>query len=395
MPVNRRQALRQLSQFLLASPLLQQAALYAAEESATQPIEDLINIFDFAKAAQAKLDPVAWDYMDEGATDEVSLRDNRRGFENIILRPRFLNDVHKIDIATQLFGKTLNAPIFIDPAGGKNCFFPNGELEVAKAAAASGHLMITNGGIGDFLTSGNGPKNWWQFTTGGEFRTRNTMLNFVEKLEDMGCSGISFTIDTMHVSHRERSIHNKFVRRWCNDGIPRDQNGDLIYKEGDVAWTTGLFPSLAFPTPTWDTVKQLRDLTELPVILKGVLTAEDTAKAVEAGMSAVIVSNHGARQRDYVGGTIEALPECVEAAAGKIPVLIDGGFRRGADILKALALGATAVGVARPYLWGLATYGQQGVERVLNLLRTELALDMGLSGVPKISDIDRRLVRIR
>jgi len=394
MPVSRRQALRHLTQFLLASPLLP-TVLEAAEDPKTAPIDDLINVFDFAKAAQAKLDPVAWDYLAEGASDEVALRDNRRGFENIILRPRFLTDVHKIDIAVELFGKQLNAPIFIDPAGGKNCFLQGGELEVAKAAAASGHLMVTNGGIDEFLSSGNGPKNWWQVTTGGELRTKNTMLNFVERLEDMGCGAICFTVDIMHVSNREHSIHNKFVRRWCDSGIPRDANGNLIYREGEAAWTTGQFPSRPFPTPTWETVRQLRDLTKLPLVLKGILTAEDTAKAVETGMSAVVVSNHGARQLDYVGGTIEALPECVEAAAGKIPVLIDGGFRRGADILKALALGATAVGVARPYLWGLASFGQQGVERVLQLLRSELALDMGMAGVAKISDIDRKLVRGR
>jgi isopentenyl diphosphate isomerase/L-lactate dehydrogenase-like FMN-dependent dehydrogenase len=397
MPVSRRQALHHFAQFLLASPLLPAAAFAAAGESKTEaaPLEDLINVFDFAKAAQAKLDPVAWDYLAEGASDEVALRDNRRGFEDILLRPRFLTDVHKIDIAAELFGKTLNSPIFIDPAGGKNCFFPNGELEVAKAAAASGHLMVTNGGIDEFLTSGNGPKNWWQLTTGGELGSKNTMQNFVERLEDMGCGAICFTVDIMHVSNRERSIHNKFVRRWCDAGIPRDPSGNLIYKENDAAWITGEHPSRPFPTPTWETVRQLRDLTGLPIILKGILTAEDTAKAVETGMSAVVVSNHGARQLDYVGGTIEALPECVEAAAGKIPVLIDGGFRRGADILKALALGATAVGVARPYLWGLATHGQKGVERVLQLLRAELALDMGMAGVAKISDIDRKLVRVR
>jgi isopentenyl diphosphate isomerase/L-lactate dehydrogenase-like FMN-dependent dehydrogenase len=394
---SRRQALRHFGQFLLASPLLEAALLRAAGDPKAEaaPLDDLINVFDFAKAAQAKLDPVAWDYLAEGSTDEASLRDNRRGFDNIILRPRFLNDVHKIDISTELLGKTLNAPIFIDPAGGKNCFLQGGELEVAKAAAASGHLMVTNGGIDEFLTSGNGPKNWWQLTTGGELRSKNTMLDLVERLEDMGCGAICFTVDIMLVSNRERSIHNKFVRRWCEVGIPRDANGNLIYKDGEAAWTTGQFPGLPFPTPTWETVQQLRDLTKLPIVLKGILTAEDTAKAVETGMSAVVVSNHGARQLDHVGGTIEALPECVEAAAGKIPVLIDGGFRRGADILKAMALGATAVGVARPYLWGLATYGQQGVERVLQLLRTELALDMGLAGVPKIANIDRKLVRLR
>jgi isopentenyl diphosphate isomerase/L-lactate dehydrogenase-like FMN-dependent dehydrogenase len=395
MPVSRRQALRQFSRFLLASPLLQSVTLDAAEAAPVPPIEDLVNVFDFAKAAQAKLDPVAWDYLAEGASDEVSLRDNRRGFDNIILRPRFLNDVHQLDITTKLFGKQLIAPIFIDPAGGKNCFLQGGELEVAKAAAASGHLMVTNGGIDEFLKSGKGPENWWQVTTGGEFRTKNTMLNFVERLEDMGCGAICFTVDIMHVSNRERSIHNKFVRRWCESGIPRDANGNLIYKEDDAAWVTGQFPSRPFPTPTWETVLQLREMTKLPIVLKGILTAEDTAKAVQTGMSAVVVSNHGARQLDSVGGTIEALPECVEAAAGRIPVLIDGGFRRGADVLKALALGATAVGVARPYLWGLATYGQQGVERVLQLLRAELALDMGMAGVARISGIDRKLVRIR
>jgi isopentenyl diphosphate isomerase/L-lactate dehydrogenase-like FMN-dependent dehydrogenase len=306
-----------------------------------------------------------------------------------------LTDVHKIDISTELFGKKLPAPIFIDPAGGKNCIRLGGELEVAKAAAANGHLYVTNGGVDEFLTSGNGPKNWWQVATGGQFRTKSTMLSFVEKLEDMGCGGICFTVDIMHVSHRERSVHNKFVRRWCEDANFRDAGGNLLYKPDDVLWRTDVFPSRPFPTPTWDTVRELRAMTEMPIVIKGILTAEDTERCVQAGMSAIVVSNHGARQLDHVGGTIEALPECVQAAGGKIPVLIDGGFRRGTDILKALAIGASAVGVARPYLWGMAAYGQRGVERVLELLRVELALDMSMSGVAKISDIDGKLVRFR
>lgn len=397
MQVNRRQALRGLAQFLLASPILGDQILNAQGPPKTGDpmIDDLFNVFDFAKEAEKKLDPVAWDYMAEGAKDEVSLRDNREAFNNIIIRPRFLTNVQKIDIATELFGKKLPAPIFIDPAGGKNCIRLGGELEVAKAAAANGHLYITNGGVDDFLTSGNGPKNWWQVATGGEFRNKNSMLNFVERLEDKGCGGICFTVDIMHVSHRERSVHNKFVRRWCNDGNFRDASGELLYRSDDVLWRTDEFPSRPFPTATWDTVRELRGMTDLPIVIKGILTAEDTERCVEAGMSAIVVSNHGARQLDHVGGTIEALPECVQAAGGKIPVLIDGGFRRGTDILKALAIGASAVGVARPYLWGLATFGQRGVERVLELLRVELALDMGMSGVAKISEIDRKLVRFR
>ena len=391
--LSRRKALQNLAVFLLASPLLRTQDLSSDDDN---PMLDLASVFDFAKYAKSQLDPVAWDYMDEGASDEVALRDARKAFDRIIIRPRFLTDVHKIDVSMKLLGVDLPHPIFIDPAGGKNCFYPNGESEVAKAAGESNTLMITNGGIDDVLASGQGPKNWWQYTSGGQFRTKNMMLNFVEPLEDRGCGGICFTVDIMHVSHRERSIRNKLVRNWCSTGgIPRDTQGNLVYKPTDQYWRTGGYPSRLFPTPTWETVKQLRELTDLPIIIKGVLTAEDTEKAVEAGMSAVVVSSHGARQLDHVGGTIEALPECVQAANSKIPVLVDGGFRRGTDILKALALGATAVGVARPYLWGLASFGQKGVARVIQLLRTELALDMGMSGVANIGAIDRKLVRKR
>lgn len=390
MMINRRQAVQSLVQFLLASPLLQ-----ARSSGDGDPMMDLINVFDFAKRARSKLDPVAWDFLDEGGKDEVSLRDSREVFNRIIIRPRVLTDVHKIDLSTSLLGKRIDYPILICPAGGKNCFHKNGEEEVAKAAAASNALMVSNGGIDSLINSGKGPRNWWQYTVGGELHSKSTMLNFIEKLEDMGCAGICFTVDTMHVSHRERSIRNRFVRSWCDTEIPRDAQGHLVTKPGEEPWRSDVYPERPFPTPTWDDVRRLRDATRLPIILKGVLTAEDTEKAVQVGMSAVVVSTHGARQLDHVGATIEALPECVQAANGKMPVLIDGGFRRGTDILKALALGAAAVGIGRPYLWGLACFGQRGVSRVIELMRVELALDMGLAGVAKISDIDRKLVRIR
>jgi isopentenyl diphosphate isomerase/L-lactate dehydrogenase-like FMN-dependent dehydrogenase len=390
--LSRRQALLKLAQFALASPLLMGQDLIKTEDPLLHPI----NVFDFEKLAQAKVDKVAWDYMSEGAEDGVSLRDNREAFNRIILRPRFLTDVHKIDLSTTLLGNKLEYPIFICPAGGKNCFFPNGEQETAAAAVASNAVMVTNGGIDKFLASGKGPKTWWQYTLGGQLRTKSMMVDFVEKLEDMGCGGICFTVDNMHVSHRERSMRNRFIRVWCEmEGVPRDAQGNLIFKPTDRPWQAGEYPSRPFPTPTWEAIQQLRDVTKLPIIIKGILTAEDTEKCVKTGVSAAVVSNHGARQLDHVGATIEALPECVEAAGGKMPLLIDGGFRRGTDILKALALGATAVGIGRPYLWGLASFGQRGVSRVLELLRTELALDMGLAGVARISDINRSLVRIR
>ncbi len=392
MKLTRRQAVRDLAKFLLASPLLTDIDLLAAEPDA---LLDMVNVFDFKKLAQQKLDSVEWDYMDEGGKDEVSLRENRSAFERIIIRPRFLTDVHKIDLSTTFLGHELKHPIFIDPAGGKNCFYTNGEEEVAKAAAETDTMMFTNGGIEDLVSSGKGPKNWWQYTIGGQLRTKNSMANFVERLEDLGATGICFTVDNMYVSHRERSIRNKFVRRWCDQGVPRDAGGNLIHNPDDTIWRTGEYPSRPFPLPTWETVRELREMTDLRLVLKGLMIGEDVEKAVEYGASAVVVSNHGARQLDHTGSTIEALEECVQAAGGKIPVLIDGGFRRGTDILKALAMGATAVGVARPYLWGLASFGQRGVARVIELLRTELALDMGMSGVAKISEIDRKLVRVR
>lgn len=394
MKIDRRAALKNLTSFFLASPLLYGQVGLPRQD----PLLDLINIWDFKELARKKLDPIAWDYMDEGGKDEVSLGENRQAFNRIILRPRWLTDVQDIDVSTELLGHKMNFPIYICPAGGKNCFYPDGELETARGAVEAGAHMITNGGIDDLVSSGKGPKTCWHYTIGGQFSRKSAMLNFVERVEDAGYSGICWTVDNMLVSHRERSIRNKFVRTWCNEGgVPRNDEGQVIFKEGDTdkIWRSDVYPSRPFPTPTWDNLKQLRDMTDLPIIIKGVLTGEDTEMCVRYGMSAAVVSNHGARQIDHTGSTIEALPECVQAAGGKMPVLIDGGFRRGTDVLKALALGAAAVGIARPYLWGLTAFGSRGVARVLELMRVELALDMGMSGVARINDIDRKLVRIR
>jgi 4-hydroxymandelate oxidase len=288
-------------------------------------------------------------------------------------------------------------PFYLSVTGGKNCFIPNGEQETAMASGAANAMMITNGGISDLLASGKGPKMWLQFTTAAEFRNKSQMAEFADRLEDEGCSAISVTVDIYVVSHRERSMHNGLVRSWCQmRGVPRNEKGELIYHPDDVLWTAGDMPRpRPFPTPTWDTLQQLREVSKIPVVVKGIMTAEDTERAVKCGLSGVIVSNHGGRQLDQVGATIEALPECVKAANGKIPVLVDGGFRRGTDMFKALALGASAVGIGRPYLWGLAAFGQAGVARIVEILRAELAAVMGMAGTGKISQIDRSFVRAR
>ncbi len=358
------------------------------------PLYGPINVFDFAALAKKKLDPFAWDYLDGGSEDELTLRDNRRAFDDLIIRPRFLVDVSKIDTRIELFGKKIAYPIFLDPSGGKNCFFKGGELEVAKGAAAAKALHITNGGIDEFIESGKGPEAWWQLTTGGNIMTKQSRKALTQRLEDLGCSAICFTVDIMHVSHRERDMHNKLERAWCESGLPpRDAAGNM--PKAKNPWRAGIYPDRPSPTATWQTLSDLCSETKLPVVVKGIMTAEDGERCVKHGASGVIVSNHGARQQDQVGATIEALPEVVKAVNGKIPVLCDGGFRRGTDVLKGLALGAKAICVARPYLYGLASFGQRGVERVMQLLHTELALNMGLAGAPNLAAIDRGLVRWR
>ena len=392
MHLDRRTALIKLAA-LLAAPVKVNSQ-DAKKAEADPRILDCANVFDFMPFARAKLDPIAWDYLEGGSEDEVSLKDNRKGFDRIIIRPRALVDVHKIDTSLELFGKKLEFPILLDPAGGKNCFHADGENIVSRAAGRAAALHITNGGIEKSLEKGEAAKVWWHLTTGGDLRTAQSMRTFAKRLESMGCGAICFTTDIMYVSHRERNIHNKFERNWCESGVPaRDRDGKLPPPRNPES--AGEFPSRPFPTPTWNSLRELRQITTLPIVLKGILIEEDAARAVEYGASGVIVSNHGARQLDHVGGTIEALPEVVRGAQGKIPVLIDGGIRRGTDILKALALGAKAVCIARPYLYGLAAFGQPGVERVIELLRTEFALDMGLAGVADLKSITRDMVRIR
>lgn len=387
MRISRRAAMRAFLGWAAASPL-------SIGQDYSDPLYGPINVFDFAELAKKKLDPMAWDYLDGGSEDEQALRDSREIFKQVIIRPRMLVDTHKIDLTTELFGQKLEYPIILDPAGGKNCFHPKGEEAVALAANNAKALHITNGGIDDILESGKGAKVWWQLTTGGQLQNQQTMRSFVKRVEAQGCSGICFTVDIMHVSHRERDMHNKLERSWCESGLPkRDAQGRM--PEAQNPWRAGLYPSRPNPLPTWNSLRELRQLTKLPIVVKGILIGEDAARCVDFGASGIIVSSHGARQLDHVGSTLEALPECVRAVNGRIPVMIDGGFRRGTDILKALALGAKAVAIARPYLYGLAAFGQRGVERVLELLKTELALNMGLAGVPNIASIDRSLVRFR
>jgi isopentenyl diphosphate isomerase/L-lactate dehydrogenase-like FMN-dependent dehydrogenase len=358
------------------------------------PLLEPVNVMDFAPLAQKNLDPAAWDYLEGGSEDEAALHDNVAGFRKIILRPKVLTGVGKIDTSLELFGVKLDYPIMLDPVGGKTCFWPNGEIVSAEAAAKEKALMVS-AGISELTSTGKGPANFYLTTRLGNTESSKAL---VKRAEEQGASAIVFTVDIFFYPHKDRNFRNNFNRGWCGPGIPaRDALGRLPKTADPERMHVGTWQLDADHevTPTWDNVKELVSLTKLPVIIKGILTKEATQQAVAAGAKGVIVSNHGARQLDHVGGTIEALPEVVEGAAGRITVMLDGGIRRGTDVIKALALGAKAVLIGRPYAYGLSAFGGPGVERVLQILRSELVNNMGLCGVGSLKEIDRSMVRIR
>lgn len=368
--------------------------ILGAQQAPANSVLEPVNVMDFAALAQKKMDPVAWDYLEGGSEEEASLRDNLAGFRRMILRPKVLTGVGKIDTSLELFGVKLDYPILLDPTGGKNCFFPNGEIVTAEAAIREKALYVSNG-IAEVTSRGKGPANFYLTTN---LTGTAMMKTLVQRAEDQGASAIVFTVDIFFYPHKDRNFRNGLDRSWCQTGLPpRDALGRLpagqnLEREHVGNWQ---LDAAHAPTPTWETVKELVSLTKLPVIIKGILTSEAAQQAVAAGAKGVIVSNHGGRQLDQTGGTIEALPEVVEGAAGRIPVLLDGGVRRGTDVIKALALGAKAVLIARPYCYGLAAFGAPGVERVIQILRAELVNNMGLCGVGTLKEIDRSLVRIR
>src|SRR5579872_189100 len=295
--MNRRRALRGLISMF-------GAGAFAQEHEG--PLYEPVRVMDFAPLAKARLDPISWDYLEGGSEDEVSLADNRAVFNQWIIRPRALVDVHHIDLSLDLLGQKLPYPILLDPAGGKNCFYPDGENVVARAAANAKALHITNGGIGKVTTSGKGPV-WWQIETGSSLKNRQSMSALAGRLENEGCAGICISTDIAYVSHRDRNLRNRFERSWCETGIPaRDAKGHLPSARNPER--PGIYPSAPDPTPTWRSVRDLRELTTLPLIMKGILTHEDASRCIDAGVSAIIVSNHGGRQLDHVGATMEALP---------------------------------------------------------------------------------------
>ena len=354
-----------------------------------------INLFEYEPLARERIDPVAWDYFQSGANDEVTLRENRRAFERIRLRPRMLAGVGEPDTRLTLLGEPLRAPILVAPMAYQRMAHDEGEAAMARGAGAAGAAMCVSTmatvSLEDVALATEGPL-WFQLYV---YRDRGVTESLVRRVERAGYRALVVTVDMPAVGRREADLRNGF-------GLPPHLSlanfAGALAEEGRVTPGESALSIYAAhqldPSLTWESIDWLCSVTTLPVLLKGIVTAEDAALAVAHGVAGVIVSNHGGRQLDGVAASIEALPEVAETVAGRCAVLMDGGVRRGTDILKALALGAQAVLVGRPMLWALAVDGAAGVERALTLLQEELKLAMALAGRPTLASIDRSLVRL-
>jgi isopentenyl diphosphate isomerase/L-lactate dehydrogenase-like FMN-dependent dehydrogenase len=382
--MNRRSAFRRLMAFAAGSPLFAQSA--AVEPAAGDPILGPVNVHEFEELAKQKLDKLAYDFIAGGVEDELTLRANRDAYKRWFLIPRVMTDVSSVDTSVEFLGLKLDAPIIIAPTGGKNLVLPNAESVMARAAAASKTLICTASGVERVASEGLSV-TWWSNTTGQ--RAKDAAQSYMRRMEDGGAKGIVITVDNQYQSNRDRNNRNRFDYGYMRTGVPKP--GDPKPKAVNPALPAMWQPHT--PNMTWDYIDWLRGAGKIPILLKGVLAPEDAELGVRRGADAIIVSNHGGRQLDGVIATLDALPGVVDAVGGKVPVLMDGGIRRGSDILKALALGAKAVQVGRAPLWGLASFGQKGAERVLWMLAAELKLDMALAGVANLQSINRKMIR--
>jgi isopentenyl diphosphate isomerase/L-lactate dehydrogenase-like FMN-dependent dehydrogenase len=351
-----------------------------------------LSVFDFEPVMKKNVPPAHFGYMATGLDEEATLRGNRQGFLKFSLRPRRLVDVSRIDTSTEILGTGYASPIVIAPTGSNRAFHPDGEVAVAKAARAANHLQILSSvattSVEEAIAARGAPV-WFQLYPTQQWTIGEALA---KRAERAGCPAVVLTIDVLGPLKWETYIRlQRTDTRACaschapNSYLSRKPNFAGI-DLGDVASTVAA-------NLTWDFVKRLRDAIRTRLVLKGILAPEDARLAAEMGIDAIIVSNHGGRVEDGGGSTIEALPDIIQAVGGRMPVLVDSGFRRGSDIAKALAMGAAAVCVGRPTLWGLGAFGQDGVARVLEILRGELEAAMRQLGAPTLKHLSPLMVR--
>ncbi|XP_010517549.1 PREDICTED: peroxisomal (S)-2-hydroxy-acid oxidase GLO5-like [Camelina sativa] len=354
---------------------------------------EITNVMEYEKIAKEKLPKMVYDYYASGAEDQWTLQENRNAFSRILFRPRILIDVSNIDVSTTVLGFNISMPIMIAPTAMQKMAHPDGELATARATSAAGTIMTLSSwatcSVEEVASTGPGIRFFQLYV----YKDRNVVRQLVKRAEEAGFKAIALTVDTPRLGRRESDIKNRFeLPRGLTlknfEGldlgkiVKTDDSGLASYVAGQVD------KSLSWKDITW-----LQSITSLPILVKGVITAEDARIAVEYGAAGIIVSNHGARQLDYVPATIMALEEVVKAVEGRIPVFLDGGVRRGTDVFKALALGASGVFVGRPTLFSLAADGEAGVRKMLQMLRDEFELTMALSGCRSLREISRNHIK--
>jgi 4-hydroxymandelate oxidase len=353
-----------------------------------------LNVFDFEEAARHKVSTGHWAYMASGVDDDATLRANREIFKRVQLRPRRLHDATLVDTKVQLFGATYDSPIVLCPTGGERSFFPDGEVAVARAARARGTLQclstMTSTPIED-VNAALGRPVWYQLYAPSKWEACEQLLR---RVEAAGSSVVLLTVDNTTGRNSETYLRTRprdlsqCVSCHPGPGQPPGPLGErAMFKGIDVTGVRAPNPAM-----DWAFVDRLRKFWRGKLIIKGIDTHEDARMAIEHGFDGILVSNHGGRATETLRSTLEALPEVVSEAGNRVPVFVDGGFRRGTDIFKALALGAKAVGVGRPFLWGLGAFGQAGVDRVIEILQGELRLVMGNCGTRTVADINRSYV---
>ncbi len=355
----------------------------------------LINLRDFEQAAAERLSQMAYDYYASGSDDERTLRDSELAYGRIRLRPRVLVDVSRRSTECTVLGRRVAFPVLVAPTAFQRIAHPDGELATARAAAALGTVMTVSTWATATLeevrdAAGAGAGLWSQLYV---YRDRGITRALVERAEEAGYEALVLTVDTPLLGRRERDIRNGFT---LPAGLTLANlatlGGDHLPQREGESGLAAYVRDLVDPSLTWKDVDWLRSVTRLPVVIKGVVRGDDAQRAVDHGAAAIVVSNHGGRQLDTTVSSVDALPEVVAAVAERAEVYVDGGVRRGTDVLKALALGARAVFVGRPVLWGLAVGGEAGVTQVLAALRDEFDLAMALAGCASPGDVSRDLV---
>lgn len=385
--LRRREAFLALCGFLAGSPLARGQQDTFRDHSRVPGIDELITAFDFEPVAYAKIPRDAFDYTAQGVDSEFTLRRNREAFEWVKIVPKSIVDVASVQTETEILGTKLAFPIMIAPTAGQGQLHPQGEVAMIQGAgAASATPMIVSNNSStplDKIAAAAKCPMWFQLYPRQQV---DASRELVEGAQAAGARAIVVTVD-QQASYYERQLHNRRLasvssaaRRTSTRGQPTGQSNPYRILDTRLWYD-------------WTLIDQIRPFVKVPLLIKGVLTAEDAKACVEHGVDGIVVSNHGGRSLDYGPSTLEALPEITSVVKGRVPVLIDSGFRRGSDIFKALALGATAVCVGRVSRWGLAAYGAPGAQRVLEILQNELTMTMAQAGRPTLKSIDQNAVR--